>query len=332
MRYFFLILFFVAPLILQGQEIKVNVFYKNEPLPYTYISVNGTPIAIANAAGVANIPVDKLNSGDTITSKMIGLLPAFLIYDQQIQQNRECELIHTEEDIFALGEVVVTFYDNNSSRRIFRRNVNTYHQLLQNCLVNAKFTYKITLSDGTTYPIEGVFVLENNLPRIADYSTSYFNTTLPQIETKSDTTNLSRELLRDIRYIYRVACATIGQLHIEHRGQQPYSNMSYLGLRDGLHFFRYSNSDPIMSTVLQILFEAEEDSKELTNAKLTTLNVRDDGFSSDFTINISCEKLGNVPPRGRTTITVPEDIEANIIRPNGNVIYLKISDISIQFK
>ena len=331
---FYISIFITLTINVKAQDIKVNVFYKNESLPYTYISVNGTPIAIANAAGVANVPMDKLNLGDTITSKMIGLLPVSVIYDQQIQLSQECKLVHTEDDVYNLSEVVVTFYDHNSSRRIFRRNVNANQGLLQNCLVNANFTSTITLANGVSCPVNGSFVLENYIPRRSNkpLSSYHFNTP-PQIETINDTTNLSRELQESIRYIYWASCGIIGQLYKEYRIQSPYTNMSYLGLRGERHFFRYSCFYPNDFAVLQILFEADAESQELTNAKYTTLSLRDDR-DSNYTISISCRKLTKVPTKnwGRSTITVAENIEAYVINPNGTIIDLKMNDISIKFQ
>ena len=334
MKYFFSILFFAAPLFLQGQEIKVNVVFKNEPLPYSYVSVNGTPIDIANTSGIARIPVNKLNLGDTITSSMLGLLPVSLIYDQQIQQNQSCELVHTTEDVYDLSEVVTTGYGSKSSRKIFRNVVKTHPRLTQNCFVSGNFTSIVILADGVSHPVNGSFVLENNIPKKTsnkDIYRFYFNI-LPQIETGSDTTNLSRELLPSIRYIYREICGVIGLLHIEHIVQQQHSSMSYIGLRAGRHFFSYRNFDPdprIMG-VIQILFETDADSQELINVKYTTFNLGDNHFN--YTINVSCEKLSNAPPKSRATITVPKNIEANIIRPDGSTIDLKIFDTSIKFQ
>ena len=321
MKHFFSALLFMAPLILQGQEIKVNVFYKNEPLPYTYINVNGTPIAIANAAGVANIPVDKLNSGDTITSKMIGLLPVSLIYNQQIQQNQECELIHTEEDIFALGEVVIFGYGNNRSRRILREVLNTNSRLHQNYLVNAKFSSIITLSNGTAYPIEGTFVLEKK--------TKGTSMTLPLINTRSDTSNLNHDLMTSIHGVYGMACAIIIRLNLERARQHSNTYMSYIGHKEGCHFFRYINTSNQNKSAIHILFAANADLQTLANAKYTVLHLMNDNFAN-YTINTSFQKL--TPRISRTTITVPKDIEANIVRPDGTVIDLKIDNISIQFK
>jgi len=332
MKYFFSVLLFVIPFLLQGQEIKVNVVFKNEPLPYTYISVNRTPIAITNASGIARIPMDKINLGDTITSSMIGMLSVSLIYDQQTQQHQECELVHTTEVAYDLGEVTAIGYSDRSSRRIFSRVATTHIALQQNFLVSGNFTSTITLSDGTAYPVNGAFVIENNIPKRTsnrEFFRFYFN--IPaQIETKSDTTNLSRELQESIRYIYRETCGILIQLHREHRGLLPHSSISYLGLKEGRHFFSYANSSPELIGAVQVLFETDADSQELTNAKYTTFNLGDN--HTNLTINVLCEKLSNVPPRNRTTITVPKNIEANIIRPNGTIIDLKLDNISIKFQ
>jgi len=343
MKNLFSVLFFLTPLFLHGQEIKVNVVFKNEPLPYTYISVNRTPIAITDASGIARIPMDKINLGDTITSSMIGMLPVSLIYDQQIQQNLSCELVHITEDVYNLGEVTATGYGNRSSMRIFRRVAKTHQALLQNCLVNGKFTSEITLSDGTTYPVNGAFVTENNVPKkTKEPFRFYFNTTPAQIETISDTTNLSGEPLRELKWaiprVYGTACIIISQLNLEHRGQRPNTNMSYLGFKEGRHFFIYSNFYPNRTSVIQILFEVDADSQELINAKLTSLgnlvaiSTWTDYYTkdilSDLTINASYQKLN----RGRATITVLENTEANIVYRNGVTIDLKIYDTSIKFQ
>ena len=336
MKHFFAVLFFAAPLFLHGQEIKINVIFKNEPLPYTYISVNKTPVAITNASGIASIPVSKISLGDTITSSMIGMLPVSVIYDQRIQQNLSCELVHTTEDVYNLSEVMAIGYSNKSSKKIFNKVVKTYQTLIQNGIVSAKFTSLITLPNGSTYSVNGSFVLENNMPkRFSESPMFYYFNTPPKIETINDTTNLSRELQESIRYIYRQACGTIGQLYKEQKSQQTYTNMNYLGLKEVLHFFSYSCFYPNDFAVLQILFETDADSKELTNAKYTTLSLRDDS-DSNHTITLSCQKLSNVPKapfgKGKVTITVPKDIEAKRIKPDGTVIDLKIYDASIKFQ
>ena len=336
MKHFFAVLFFAAPLFLQGQEIKVNVVFKNEPLPYTYISVNKTPVAITNASGIAGIPVSKISLGDTITSSMIGMFPVSVIYDQRIQQNLSCELVHTTEDVYNLSEVVATGYGDKSSRQILRNVAKMNFVLQNNCFVSAKFTYIITLSDGMTYPVTGSFVLENKIPKGQRVFLHYFNIP-PQIETKSDTTNLSRELQESIHFIYRQACGIISQLQYE-QWVRPYSNMSYLGLREGRHSFNYSNSNPRIKDVLQILFEINSDSQELTNAKFTNLNVSDDNILNvwglqfvKIMVNVSCHNI-SIPPKGKTIRTAPKEVEATIIKPDGSTIDLKIYDTSIKFQ
>ena len=165
MKFFTSVLFFVAPLFLHGQEIKVNVVFKNEPLPYTYISVNRTPIAITDASGSARIPANKINLGDTITSSMIGMFPVSLIYDQKVQQNQSCELVHIAEDIYDLGEAIAYGYNNKSSKKIFQKVVKTHQSLIQNGIVSGKFISVITLANGMSYPVNGAFILENNIPK-----------------------------------------------------------------------------------------------------------------------------------------------------------------------
>ena len=341
MKYFFLILFFAVPLSLQGQEIKVNVVFKNEPLPYSYVSVNGTPIDIANTSGIARIPVNKLNLGDTITSSMLGLLPVSLIYDQQIQQNQSCELVHTAEDVYDLSEVTAIGYSDRSSRKIFNKVVKTYPRLLQNCFVSAKFTSIIT--HGTTHPVNGSFVLENNIPkRINKPLRFYYFDTPPNIETNSDTTNLSKELLMSIHSIYPLANDIIVQLYAEQRKPQIYTSMSYLGLREGRHFFSYSCFHPNDFAVIQIFFEADSNSQELTNVKFMTFGLNNNSLShifkddsySNVTVNILCQKLTKAPTKGfgKATITIPENIEATITKTNGTTIKLKIYDTSIKFQ
>ena len=333
MKHFFAILIFAAPLFLQGQEIKVNVVFKNEPLPYTYISVNQKPVAITDASGIARISVNNLNIGDTITSNMMGLLPVSLIYDRQIQQNQSCELIHTEEVVYDIEEITTTGYSNKTSRKIFRKVAKMYHQLVQSCFASGNFTSLITLSNRTPHPVNGTFVLENNLPKMAsreELNRIYFNATPPLIETRSDTASLSRELQLIIRDAYVKVCGIIEHLYIEHRRQMPYSKLIYLGLREDHHFFNYTISDPRLIGVIQVVFEVDAESQELTDAKITTLSIYDDRYSN-YTIDISCEKL-SIPPKGKATVTVPKEIEANIIRPDGTTIDLKLYDTSIKFQ
>ena len=321
----------MTPLYVQGQNIRINVSDNDGALPYSHIFINKEFATVTNDSGIADIPVSKLNYGDTITSTYIGMHPAFLVYSQQVEQSGECWLVHMEQDIYAIESVSVIGYGKKDSRKIFRKFVKPYPQLLQNCIVTAHFTGRITLPNGTDRSVDGSFTLKNNIPKNVsnrDFAKSYFSS-LPEIATDNDTTRVGSELLTSIMYGYRMACNIIGQLNIEHTATQSYSHLRYLGVKDNKRFFRYTNSNPRYLNGVQILFDTNIDTQELGTIEYTTTS-----RSGEYaTVNIKAYSRKIPAPSGKrqSEINIPEDIVVIITHTNGIVTDMKIDNITIRF-
>ena len=327
-------LLYTTALFAQEQGIRVFVSDSEGALPHAHVFVNENPISATNTSGEAIIRQKSLQIGDTISATYIGMQPVFRIYDEQIRQSGKCDLLLAEQDVYLLESATVIGYDKKDSRKIFRKNVKTHPQLLQNCVITAQFSCEITLADKTARILEGSFILKNNIPRGSsnqDIPKLYFNA-MPEIITNSDTTHVYTELLGSIRYVYRGACNIIGELDLEHSAARPHSNLYYLGLKDGQRFFRYTNSDPNYRSGSQILFDSDIEPQELKTIKYTTMSRSGEQFDI-YNIDLSCRKLSSMPTRGRgaSVINVPEDIVAKIRRVNGTETELKIDSIVIQF-
>lgn len=260
-----------------GQGLTVSVRDDAGPLPYANIFLNGDIYCIADSLGLAFIPEDMLADGITLSSTYIGMEPCVVVYDRTMADT--CVLTHREMTDYRIAEVAVTASDQPYQWKKFRELVKPRRSVVyQSCLVRGTFSYTLKSSGEAPKSVEGTFVLENRMPRNVsskDFFNYYF-AALPAVQTHSDTTGLSHEVRPYISKAINVACQYMDRLWAEHnlRGKSfGLSNLKYLGEADGKNHFRLAYSNVQYSDNVQILFEADRSSREITRVAAENVHI-----------------------------------------------------------
>lgn len=70
-----------------AENLTVRVGSKGEPLPFSYVFVNGRPFSSTNGQGITYILKEGLNEGDSISASYVGMKPGYVIYKKTAAGN-----------------------------------------------------------------------------------------------------------------------------------------------------------------------------------------------------------------------------------------------------
>lgn len=173
-----------------SQNLKVEIRDRDGSLPYGYIFVNGKIRAISDSSGVANLSVNELKTGDTISASYIGHTPKWAIFGSKTDKNQPLELL-LDVDIANIGTITV----EGNADKFFAKKVKPAY-MVKNGILTADFDAQIEPSDQPKSLIAGRFSAKNEVANkkfktYAQYG--YFHHPI-QCSTISGTVGLSETL------------------------------------------------------------------------------------------------------------------------------------------
>ena len=102
-----------------AQNLKVTVRSDREPLAYAYVSVNGRAVAITDSLGIALLPDEKWQQGDTLAASYVGVASVQQVIGREVAQSGSCELVLSEIYTVKSEEVTV----KADVEKLFRKTV-----------------------------------------------------------------------------------------------------------------------------------------------------------------------------------------------------------------
>ncbi len=251
---------------LWAQHLQVFVRDAQGELPFAVVSVNHRQHYMCDSVGMALLPLEELKAGDTISSSYIGKLPAFTLYVPQPGQTPTCTLTHEANEVYELESVVVKAKQPNGWKA-FRKYVKPDPFVFISCRLNGNFQAAITRPGHQPKQIAGTFSIENHITKGMNQQPGAFLrnffTAPPVVQTADDTVGVRSELLAGINSTLSLSNQAIGRIFGESIRKSANSTMTYLGLKENQHVFRFVYAD--RKTSFQILFRADVETKQIEN-------------------------------------------------------------------
>lgn len=130
-----------------AQDLKISVRSDSEALPYAYVYLNGRAVAVTDTLGVALLPAQVWQIGDTLSASYVGTKPDTVVIDRKMARTGTGELllpemyVRTTEEVKAKADI----------EKLFRKTVRACKPFYYQAHLHANFDAKITSADGRSF-------------------------------------------------------------------------------------------------------------------------------------------------------------------------------------
>lgn len=301
----------------QAAPLKLTVHSDaGEALWYAYVYVNGRAVAVTDTCGVAQVPEEKLNVGDTLSVSYVGTEPQWVVYDKGVQKRGKYAFVLPEKYALLTTDEVVVKAD---IERLYRKKVRQRRAYYYMSLWTADFNMQIKTPVGKIFPIKG----EIQFP----YSMG-FQTRVPgEIITDSDTIGLLRYLDSDLTYALTSVHTALYVASRPDAGTWKPS-YSYRGKQDGNRIFRISYTEIQPGISYQLLIKANEESGEIKEMVIDIVDLNDGSVmhAKVGIVVVPREILRMIP-----ALLAPQWIDYFFQYKNGTQVKLKMDNIQVKF-
>ncbi len=313
-----------------SQNIEITVLNKDsQPMPYAYILINGKPIEISDAFGIALIPISKLADKDTISISYLGTTSEWTIYDKTLQESKKASF-NLVESGYMLNDAVVEYFD---IEKLFKRSVKNTAQINYNCKMSANFDAKIKWSDQKTFHVTGILESENEVysKNFTYRAHGWFHLPLKFI-TNSDTAKISRILNAQTHFALNniIKALEFSRNHMLDHYKPFYS---YLGEKGDYKVFRISYPKSInLGFPFQIILYVDKSTKYIHTVELEAISQSDNkNFSNIYSFKCDCEVYTHKKPL-MNTVYLPVNLQYSFQTPSGFRTEIAITNPSIKVK
>lgn len=243
------VLFVLFSSCLYGKGLKVSVKAEEGSLAFSYIYVNGTITCVADSLGVAYLPIDNINIGDSISASFLGFTSSGIVYDSVVAASKEVEinLIAT----FTADEVVVSVDVMELYKKFVRKK-----QYLKNSGRRFHFNFSSNRVNDENVSVKN---------RTGEVSFQWYPPLrlykFPKFKVEGDTTNLRDDLVHAfILTMYPAQTVTHSRFIgiTEFYRRRGYSTrISYKGIRDDYRIFIFTFKNDYISHQEMFCFDKD---------------------------------------------------------------------------
>ncbi|WP_300828347.1 hypothetical protein [uncultured Rikenella sp.] len=278
----------------QAAPLKLTVHSDaGEALWYVYVYVNGRAVAVTDTCGVAQVPEEKLNVGDTLSVSYVGTEPQWVVYDKALKKQNEYFFILSEKyDLLVAKEVVVKV----DLRKYFRKNTKecVAEEGFSSNVLTADFRMVIRTPEGGQRIIEGLVTGSKNSTAHKDGITGYHR--MMRINTHSDMTGIFPFLYRNL--VLAMKANTVAVINAARDRKQDNMQLKYFGKQDGCRVFRivFPEQEGVyfqQGRYQQVLVRIDEQTKLPCSMEY---NVTD--FKNGLKYSVQADFVGQVPEKG----------------------------------
>lgn len=306
---FSIVLCFLGIAFAQAQDLRLHVRnHEKEDLPFAYIYVNGSAVAITDSTGRATLSTEKIQEGDTIKAICVGTEPAQVVYTAKLRKQGEYRF-SLKEHFTVLTAETVTVTAPANEKRLFQKYFRKVPFINYDAKLTADFSMHIQ-NTARNAQISGKLEAGNRLssPDPNPYFSSpyaFFNNQY-QLTTANDTTQLNPIIHHQLHLGLDCIHSVIGYIAQGQLG--PYNpRYRYLGEEHDEHVFRivYPDIAPQSGGVsYQILVKLNRDTGHIRRIEF---NIFNKGFQGEFQINADFVEYQNQKPR-LNTVLIPSRV------------------------
>lgn len=320
-------LLFCNPLFFEAQEanLKIVVTSNGEILPYANIVLNGKHYCLTDLNGEAVISGTSLAAGDTITVSYIGMQIASVICDKQ-NMSASKMIIQLDNTINYEIDPLIVKADFNHWK-FFKKNTVSANAVMTNCIVNGNFEFHIA---GNSDVMNGSFILNNTIPlKTKDFFKYYFSE-LPII--KSTDAAITDDIRKIITQSISTSCQIISRINAERYSDYKYSEITYLGIKNGLRLFRivYTNRDLQKKLSFQILAFVNLKTNQIASCEYAVPLFVGKPIPATRRSSYKIDYKEYTPKDGKTTYMIPDKIEIHDVSANKQPVTIFLSSIEFQ--
>lgn len=261
----------ISSIVLHAENFTVKVkFDNNEPAGYAYVYLNNKIITTADSVGVALIPIDTINSGDTISASFVGYRNESVCITKKIKQKSECDIVLVRN--YTLDEVVVTTnVDAETLYKKYAAKTPFYHYGSINDL---KYKYTIKRNNGVVSSGDGDLSLiyvykpiakDNRRPIKGAYS-------YPDANVK-DETSFEKQLIASVHHNISSTSQYYNSMFKGLYGRAK--TLKYNGISNNCHVFTSVTINKKSKTQIVCFFEKE--TRLLSHFELSMIDYDDNG-------------------------------------------------------
>lgn len=307
-----------------AQDLKISVRSDSEALPYAYVYLNGRAVAVTDTLGVALLPAQVWQIGDTLSASYVGTKPDTVVIDRKMARTGAGELLLPEMYVRTTEEVWV----KADAKRLFHKNVRLCPPFYYQAYLHADFRADISLPDSRSFPISGRFVTRNTHADYLDFA---------QLDTSNDTlsdgrvAHLFRNDMRDVLCTAKTALASL-----LYKTYQEKASYSYLGKKDGFRMFRISYPDVQPDMIYQIVIWVGEEDRIIRKYEVNreephcTTRLWADGVRKSVYTLILCDHM-LMPSRLHAVNSYPDGSRTTFDIENWRMV-MKLTGREVKFK